>query len=80
LYIQEIEVKIMDKAKTRVLVSILKDSALYDSIPHDEKVSLLLRLAEEHPSLFHAEDHANRCYELKQGDHLKRDRQDIRII
>lgn len=52
------EVDIMDKAKTKVLVSILKDSALYESIPHDEKIPFLLRLAEENPSLFHCEETA----------------------
>lgn len=55
----------MDKTKTKVLVSILKDSSLYESIPHDEKISLLLRLAEEHPSLFHPEDRRTTEYELK---------------
>jgi len=42
----------MDKAKTKVLVSILKDSSLYQTISHDEKISLLLRLEEDYPSLF----------------------------
>ena len=49
----------MDKAKTKVLVSILKDSDLYESIPHDEKNSFLVKLAEENPSLFHYEETAN---------------------
>lgn len=50
----------MDKAKTKVLVSILKNSSLYQTMPHDEKISLLLRLEEEYPSLFHCrEDDSN---------------------
>lgn len=55
----------MDKAKTRVLVSILKDSSLYQTIPHDEKISLLLRLEEEYPSLFHSQEDENNEGELK---------------
>lgn len=58
MYIIAREVNIMDKTKTKVLVSILKDSALYESIPHDEKISLLMRLAEENPSLFHSKSAA----------------------
>jgi len=56
----------MDKSKTKVLVSILRDSALYESVPHDEKISLLLRLTEENPSLFRSELAAGNEYELKQ--------------
>lgn len=55
----------MDKAKTKVLVSILKDSALYQAIPHDEKISLLLRLAEEYPSLFSSQEAVNNEFEVK---------------
>ncbi|MGD1075736.1 MAG: hypothetical protein ABR903_06610 [Thermodesulfovibrionales bacterium] len=46
----------MDKAKTKVLVSILKDSSLYQAISHEEKISLILRLEEEYPSLFDAQE------------------------
>ncbi len=45
----------MDKAKTKVLVSILKDSSLYETLPHEEKISLILRLEAEYPSLFNAQ-------------------------
>lgn len=51
-----VEVSIMDKVKTKVLVSILKDSSLYQTMPHDEKISLILRLEEEYPSLFNAQE------------------------
>ena len=47
----------MDRAKTKVLISILKDSSLYDTLPHKEKISLLLRLEKDYPSLFHADVH-----------------------
>jgi hypothetical protein len=46
----------MDKAKTKVLVSILKDSSLYQMLPHEEKISLIQRLEEEYPSLFNAQE------------------------
>jgi len=55
----------MDKAKTKVLVSILKDSSLYQTISHDEKISLLLRLEEEYPSLFHSQEDDNNKEELQ---------------
>ncbi len=44
----------MDKAKTRVLVSILKDSSLYKTMSHQEKITLLSRLEEDYPSIFDA--------------------------
>jgi hypothetical protein len=44
----------MDKSKAKVLVSILKNSSLYQAMPHDEKISLLLRLEAEYPSLFNS--------------------------
>ncbi len=50
----------MDKTKTKVLVDILKDSSLYKTMPHDEKISLLLRLEEEYPSLFHSQEKENK--------------------
>lgn len=60
LYMNHKELNMMDKAKTKVLISILKDSSLYQTMPHDEKISLLLRLKEEYPSLFHfLEDKSN---------------------
>jgi hypothetical protein len=46
----------MDRAKTKVLVSILKDSSLYQTMPHEEKIALLLRLEEKYPSLFHSQE------------------------
>ncbi len=49
----------MDMTKVKMLVSILKDSSLYQTMPHDEKIALLLRLEEEYPSLFHQEDKSN---------------------
>jgi hypothetical protein len=55
----------MDKAKTKVLVSILKDSSLYQTMPHDEKISLLLRLEEEYPSLFYPREDENNEGELR---------------
>ncbi len=42
----------MDKAKAKVLVSILKDSPLYETMPHEEKISLLSRLEKDYPSIF----------------------------
>ncbi len=51
----------MDKSKAKVLVSILKDSSLYETMPHEEKISLLSRLGKEYPSIFEA----NKCEEEK---------------
>lgn len=65
LYLNHKEVNMMDKAKTKVLVSILKDSSLYQTMPHDEKISLLLRLEEEYPSLFHPQEDGNNEGKLK---------------
>ncbi len=42
----------MDKAKAKLLVSILMDSSLYQTMSHEEKISLLLRLEKDYPSLF----------------------------
>ena len=42
----------MDKTKAKVLVSILRDSSLYQTMPHEEKMSLLSRLEKDYPSLF----------------------------
>ena len=45
----------MDRAKTKVLISILKDSALYETLSSEEKISLLLRLRKDYPFLFRAD-------------------------
>jgi hypothetical protein len=55
----------MDKSKAKVLVSILKNSSLYQTMPHDEKISLLLRLEAEYPSLFNAREADNKEYGSK---------------
>ena len=46
----------MDKAKIQFLVSILMDSGLYLSMPVNERMSLLSRLAKSYPSLFSVEE------------------------
>lgn len=46
----------MDKAKAKVLVSILKDSPLYETMSHEEKICLLSRLENDYPSIFNAEE------------------------
>jgi hypothetical protein len=48
----------MDKTKAKVLVSILKDSSLYQTLPHEEKISLLSRLEQEYPSIFETQKYA----------------------
>lgn len=58
----------MDKSKAKVLVSILKNSSLYQTMPHDEKISLLLRLEAEYPSLFNSGEADNK--ECGHGDQL----------
>jgi len=45
----------MDKSKTKFLVSILRDSSLYQTMPHEEKISLLLRLEKEYSTIFYAQ-------------------------
>ena len=55
----------MDMAKVKMLVSILKDSSLYQTMPHDEKIALLLRLEEEYPSLFHFQEDESKEGELR---------------
>ncbi len=47
----------MDKAKAKVLVSILKDSSLYQTMSHEEKNSLLSRLEKDYPAIFDAKEH-----------------------
>ena len=54
----------MDRAKIKVLVSILKDSSLYQTMPHEEKISLILRLEAEYPSLFDAQEDENSEWKL----------------
>ncbi|MEJ2685326.1 MAG: hypothetical protein P8Z71_13150 [Candidatus Sulfobium sp.] len=46
----------MDKAKAKVLVSILKDSPLYHTMSHEEKNALLSRLEKDYPTIFNAQD------------------------
>ena len=45
----------MDKTKTKLLVSILRDSSLYQTMPRKEKISLLSRLEKEYPAIFNAQ-------------------------
>jgi hypothetical protein len=59
----------MDKAKTKVLVSILKDSSLYQTMPHEEKIALILRLEAEYPSLFNAQEDENNEWKLNRHTH-----------
>lgn len=42
----------MDKAKAKFLVSILRDSSLYQTMSHEEKISLLSRLEKECSTIF----------------------------
>ena len=42
----------MDMTKMRMLVSILKESQLYCTMTHEEKITLLFSLAKQYPSLF----------------------------
>jgi len=42
----------MDKSKAKFLVSILKDSSLYQTMSHEEKISLLSRLETEYSDMF----------------------------
>ncbi len=41
----------MNKASIRVLVSILRESALYHTISHEEKIALIFKLLNDYPSL-----------------------------
>lgn len=45
----------MDKAKAKFLVSILRDSSLYNTMSHEEKISLFSRLEKDYPSIFNSE-------------------------
>ncbi len=44
----------MDKTKAKFLVSILKDSSLYQTMSREEKISLLSRLEKDYPAIFNA--------------------------
>ncbi|MDA8104719.1 MAG: hypothetical protein M0Z71_05000 [Nitrospiraceae bacterium] len=46
----------MDRAKAKVLISILKDSSLYQTMSHEEKNSLLSRLEKDYPAIFNAQE------------------------
>jgi len=41
----------MNIAKIRVLVSILRESSLYQTISHEEKIALISKLLHDYPSL-----------------------------
>jgi hypothetical protein len=41
----------MNMAKTKVLVSILRESSLYETISHEEKIALISKLLNDYPSL-----------------------------
>ena len=41
----------MDISEMRMLVSILKESQLYRTMTHEERIALLTRLLKEYPSL-----------------------------
>jgi hypothetical protein len=43
----------MKIAKIKVLVSILRESYLYQTISHEEKIALISRLLHDYPSLSH---------------------------
>ena len=45
----------MDKVKTKFLVSILRDSSLYQTMSHEEKISLLSRLEKEYSTIFNTQ-------------------------
>ncbi len=45
----------MEKARAKFLVSILRDSSLYQTMSHEEKMSLLSRLEKDYPTLFNAQ-------------------------
>ncbi len=46
----------MDRAKTKALVAILKDSSLYQTMPHEEKNALLARLEKDYPAIFDGQE------------------------
>ena len=42
----------MNKAKAKFLVSILKESSLYEILSREEKISLFSRLEKDYPAIF----------------------------
>ena len=46
----------MDGAKAKFLVSILKGSSLYQTMSHEEIISLLSRLEKDYPAIFNAQE------------------------
>jgi len=50
------EVVLMDKCKTRELISILMESPLYQTLSMKEQDSLLARLSQSYPFLVEGED------------------------
>jgi hypothetical protein len=47
----------MDRARAKALISILRNSTLYETLPHEEKMSLLLRLEKDYPCLFSTDEY-----------------------
>jgi hypothetical protein len=45
------EVREMKTTKIKVLVSILRESSLYQTISHEEKLALISKLLNDYPSL-----------------------------
>jgi len=45
----------MDKSKAKFLVSILRDSSLYQTMSHEEKISLISRLEKEYSAIFNTQ-------------------------
>jgi len=48
------EVKKVDRVKMKLLVSILMDSPLYQTMSHEERLTLLFALAKDYPNLLDA--------------------------
>ncbi len=44
----------MEKGKTKFLVSILKDSSLYQTMTHEEKLILISKIENDYPSIFNS--------------------------
>ena len=51
------KVREMNMAKIRVLVSILRESGLYQTISHEEKIVLISKLLNDYPSLSNSPDY-----------------------
>ncbi len=56
----------MDRAKAKLLVSILRSSSLYNTMSHEEKISLLSRLENDYPGVFSAEEDGKEEEETRQ--------------